>query len=60
MAILAYIGEKIYCWSDPEHVEVETILDNTALYFLTGCFPTSVMIYNQVRVLHVTPDMTSY
>ena len=55
LAILAYIGEKIYTWSDPDRVEAKTILDNTALYFLTGCFATSVMIYNQVCLLFSVP-----
>ena len=48
LAVLAYIGEKIYTWSDPERVEMQDILDTVALYILSGSFATSVVIYNQV------------
>ncbi|KAL5498683.1 hypothetical protein ACEPAH_2038 [Sanghuangporus vaninii] len=47
LAVLAYIGEKIYSWSDPERVEIQDILDTVALYILSGSFVTSVVIYNQ-------------
>jgi len=47
LAILAYIGEKIYAWSDPERIDEQDILDTTALYYLSGSFATSVLIYNQ-------------
>ena len=49
LAVLAYIGEKIYSWSDPQLVDPNDILDTVALYFLSGSFATSVTIYNQVR-----------
>ena len=49
LAVLAYIGEKIYSWSDPDLVDPMDILDTVALYFLSGSFATSVVIYNQVR-----------
>ncbi|KAL5505055.1 hypothetical protein ACEPAH_7718 [Sanghuangporus vaninii] len=45
LAALAYIGEKIYSWSDPDLVDPQDILDTVALYYLSGSFPTSVMIY---------------
>ena len=48
LAILAWIGEKVYAWSDAERVDPMDILDTVALYFLSGSFATSVMIYNQV------------
>jgi hypothetical protein len=48
LALLSYIGEKMYAWSDPERVDQQDILDTVALYWLSGSFPTSVMIYNQV------------
>ena len=49
LAVLAYIGEKIYSWSDPERVDPMDIVDTVALYYLSGSFATSVVIYNQVR-----------
>ena len=48
LAVLAWIGEKMYSWSDPERVDPMDILDNVALYFLSGSFATSVLVYNQV------------
>ncbi|KAI5120952.1 hypothetical protein M0805_001657 [Coniferiporia weirii] len=47
LAVLAYIGEKIYSWSDPDLVAQQDILDTVALYYLSGSFATSVIIYNQ-------------
>ncbi|EJD04936.1 alpha/beta-hydrolase [Fomitiporia mediterranea MF3/22] len=47
LAVLAYIGEKIYGWSDPSLVDPHDILNTVALYYLSGSFPTSVVIYNQ-------------
>ncbi|KAI0684222.1 alpha/beta-hydrolase [Cytidiella melzeri] len=47
LAILSYIGEKLYCWSDPDRVDPQDILDTVALYFLSGCFASSVVIYSQ-------------
>lgn len=29
---------------------MEEILGNVSLYWLTGCFPTSIWIYREVRV----------
>lgn len=49
LAILAYIGEKIYSWSDPERVDQQDILETVALYYLSGSFASSVVIYHQVR-----------
>ena len=49
LAVLAWVGEKIYSWSDPERVDPTDIIDTVALYFLSGSFATSVLIYNQVR-----------
>lgn len=48
LAILTWIGEKIYTWSDPERLDPVDIIDAVALYWLSGCFATSVIIYNQV------------
>ncbi|EJD04934.1 alpha/beta-hydrolase [Fomitiporia mediterranea MF3/22] len=49
LAVLAYIGEKIYSWSDPKLVDPYDILNTVALYYLSGSFATSVVIYNQAR-----------
>lgn len=48
LAVLTYIGEKIYAWSDPNLVDPQDIINTVALYYLSGCFATSVVIYNQV------------
>lgn len=45
--MLAYIGEKILAWSDPTTISMDDILSTVAIYYLTSCFHTSVMIYNQ-------------
>ncbi len=50
LALLAYIGEKIHDLSDPTRVDPQDLLNTVALYFLSGSFATSVMIYNQVSV----------
>ncbi len=34
--MLAYIGEKIYSWSDPSLVDPKDILDTVALYYPVG------------------------
>ncbi|KAL5521015.1 hypothetical protein ACEPAG_8937 [Sanghuangporus baumii] len=59
LAVLAYIGEKIYTWSDPHLVNPQDILDTVALYYLSGSFPTSVMMYYMVRrsIAYVSPGM---
>ncbi|EJD04935.1 alpha/beta-hydrolase [Fomitiporia mediterranea MF3/22] len=49
LAVLAYIGEKIYSWSDPSLVDPHDILNTVALYYLSGSFPTSILTYNQAR-----------
>jgi hypothetical protein len=45
--MLAYIGEKILAWSDPRLVDMDDLLSIVTIYYLTSCFPTSVMIYQQ-------------
>lgn len=47
--MLAYIGEKILAWSDPEHIDMDDLLATVAIYYLTSCFQTSVMIYQQSK-----------
>lgn len=36
-------------WSDPRSVELDDIIATVAVYYLTGCFQTSVMIYKQSK-----------
>ncbi|KAL5532422.1 hypothetical protein ACEPAF_5992 [Sanghuangporus sanghuang] len=50
LAILTYIGDKIYGWSDPGLLNPLDIIDTTSLYYLSGSFATSVMMYNQSAV----------
>lgn len=45
--MLAYIGEKILAWSDPRFVDMDDVLSIVTIYYLTSCFQTSVMIYQQ-------------
>ncbi|KAI0691010.1 alpha/beta-hydrolase [Cytidiella melzeri] len=47
LAILTYIGEKFHDWSDPARVDPQDTIDIAALYFLSGSFATSVVIYSQ-------------
>ncbi|KAI0341409.1 alpha/beta-hydrolase [Trametopsis cervina] len=47
LAVLSYIGEKLYAWADPTRVKKKHILDTVALYFLSGSFASSTAIYNQ-------------
>ncbi|EJD07878.1 alpha/beta-hydrolase [Fomitiporia mediterranea MF3/22] len=50
LAMLTYIGEKIYGWSDPRLLDPgDHIMDTVtvALYYLSDCFATSVVMYNQ-------------
>ncbi|KAI0761439.1 alpha/beta-hydrolase [Irpex lacteus] len=47
LAILTYIGEKFYDYSDPARIDPLDIIDTAALYFLSGSFASSVLIYNQ-------------
>jgi len=62
LAMLTYIGEKMYVWSDPERVDPSDILDTVALYFLSRTFATSVLIYNQSSVVRteLTTDPTKW
>lgn len=42
------IGEKMVVWS---HVtpSLQEILDNVSLYWFTGCYPSSIWIYRELR-----------
>ena len=50
LGVLSYIGEKFHEWSDPTCLDPLNIVNTTALYYLSGSFPTSVMVYQQVRI----------
>jgi microsomal epoxide hydrolase len=47
VALLAWIGEKFFAWSD-QAPERETILESVTLYWLTETFPTSIYPYRMV------------
>ncbi|KAK0711937.1 Alpha/Beta hydrolase protein [Lasiosphaeris hirsuta] len=41
VALLAWLGEKMIAWTD-ETPEKDLILTNVALYWFSGCYPTSI------------------
>ncbi|KAF4466156.1 epoxide hydrolase [Fusarium albosuccineum] len=41
VGLLAWLGEKMMSWSD-ETPDTDLILTNVALYWFTGCYPTSI------------------
>ena len=47
LALLAWIGEKILEWTDIDP-SLDTILESVSLYWLTGCFATSLYPYRQL------------
>ena len=49
LSLLAYIGEMILAWSDPRSIALDDVLATISIYYLTGCFHTSVMIYHQTQ-----------
>lgn len=52
VAQLAWIGEKFLAWSDPRTTpSLRTIISDITLYWLTGCFPTSIYTYREVKEL---------
>jgi pimeloyl-ACP methyl ester carboxylesterase len=55
VAQLAWIGEKFLAWSDPATTPLlQTIVADITLYWLTGCFPTSIYTYREMKeLLHV-------
>ncbi|KAF8334602.1 Alpha/Beta hydrolase protein [Cantharellus anzutake] len=59
LALLAYIGEKMQAWSDPDLWDVNNLLETVAIYYFTESFHTSVMIYLQnddIRAAFVSPS----
>jgi microsomal epoxide hydrolase len=52
IAQLAWIGEKFLAWSDPSTTpSLHTIIADISLYWLTGCFPTSIYTYREMKEL---------
>jgi microsomal epoxide hydrolase len=52
IAQLAWIGEKFLAWSDPTTTpSLHTIISDITLYWLTGCFPTSIYTYREMKQL---------
>lgn len=47
LALLAWIGEKFLAWSDDDP-DIEKILEDVTLYWLTETFPTSIHPYRAV------------
>ncbi|EDU43394.1 MhpC hydrolase or acyltransferase alpha beta hydrolase superfamily [Pyrenophora tritici-repentis] len=59
IAQLAWIGEKFLAWSDPSTTPpLNTILADITLYWLTGCYPTSIYTYRDtIKMLYVDKPM---
>ncbi|KAH8723290.1 Alpha/Beta hydrolase protein [Phaeosphaeriaceae sp. PMI808] len=48
IAQLAWIGEKFLAWSDPSTTPpLDEILAGVSLYWLAGCYPTSIYTYRE-------------
>ncbi|KAF4439346.1 hypothetical protein F53441_12625 [Fusarium austroafricanum] len=47
VALLAWLGDKMHRWSD-ETPDKDIILTNVALYWFTGCYPTSIYVHLMV------------
>ncbi|GME32016.1 Epoxide hydrolase [Neofusicoccum parvum] len=49
VALLAWIGEKMLAWSDPQTApSLDEILRNISIYWFTGCYPTSIWFYRNM------------
>jgi microsomal epoxide hydrolase len=53
LALLAWIGEKLLDWTD-EDPSVEFVLEMASLWWLTGCYPSTVYPYREF--MNMTPD----
>jgi microsomal epoxide hydrolase len=50
IAQLAWVGEKFLAWTDPSTTPpLHTILADITLYWLTGCYPTSIYTYREEK-----------
>ncbi|EJD35289.1 alpha/beta-hydrolase [Auricularia subglabra TFB-10046 SS5] len=57
IGLLAYIGDKFYDWSDPTTLDTADLIETVALYYLTRCFHTSVLIYHMSREVTIDQVM---
>lgn len=61
IAQLAWIGEKFLAWSDPSTTPLlSTILADVSLYWLTGCYPTSIYTYRELKETLYVDKPTGY
>jgi microsomal epoxide hydrolase len=61
IAQLGWIGEKFLAWSDPSTTpSLNTILADITLYWLTGCYPTSIYTYREVKETLYVDKPTGY
>jgi microsomal epoxide hydrolase len=61
VAQLAWIGEKFLAWCDPATpVNLHTIISDITLYWLTGCFPTSMYTYREDKKLRYVDKPVGY
>ncbi|KAH3968001.1 hypothetical protein HBI56_050200 [Parastagonospora nodorum] len=61
VAQLAWIGEKFLAWCDPSTtVSLHTIISDITLYWLTGCFPTSIYTYREAKELMFVDKPVGY
>ncbi|EUC37785.1 hypothetical protein COCCADRAFT_33094 [Bipolaris zeicola 26-R-13] len=61
IAQLAWIGEKFLAWTDPStRPSLNTILADITLYWLTGCYPTSIYTYRDNRKTLYVDKPTGY
>ncbi|CAN9176463.1 unnamed protein product [Alternaria alternata] len=61
IAQLAWIGEKFLAWSDPSTTpSLNTILSDITLYWLTGCYPTSIYTYREAKETKYVDKPTGY
>jgi microsomal epoxide hydrolase len=61
LAQLAWVGEKFLAWSDPSTTpRLDTILAHVSLYWLTGCYPTSIYTYRDAVSADYVAKPTGY
>lgn len=61
IAQLGWIGEKFLAWSDPSTTPpLNTILADITLYWLTGCYPTSIYTYRESKKMMYVDKPVGY
>lgn len=61
VAQLGWIGEKFLAWSDPSTTpSLNTILADITLYWLTGCYSTSIYTYREPKTTLYVDKPTGY